>query len=457
MVTIRLERAADAAAREALLDAAYGPARFGKPSERLRAGRKLGLAFVAVENSRVVGTVRLWSVSVGSDREALLLGPLAVEPGHQRRGIGSALMRHAMAAATRRRHGAVLLVGDAAYYGRFGFSAARTDRLWLAGLDDKARLLGCELVAGALTDGRGTIRSPKHRATPLAAAAAALARPLKPKAAYSRGTPSADGPSPFSYDPSKSIPIGRLACRIEGGLPVIRPDHTFVVAALVLLGSAMPVRAEDFPSRVVTIINPYAPGGSAELSLRPVSDMLAKIWKHPVIIETRAGGGTTIAASYIAEQKPDGYRLLYTPVAAHTISGSLFTGLKYHPVRSFTPISGVSTSPYLVLVNASSPIRTIADLVAHAKANPGKINYGSSGAGTGPHLTGEILKQSLGIDTVHISFKGGAGQHRAAGRSHRLFGHRVLGARPGPVRTVAGARGLQHRSLARPTRRPDPR
>lgn len=184
--------------------------------------------------------------------------------------------------------------------------------------------------------------------------------------------------------------------------------QTVFAGLLALSGAVVPVHAEDFPSRVVTIINPYAPGGSAELSLRPVSDMLAKIWKHPVIIETRAGGGTTIAASYISEQKPDGYRLLYTPVAAHTISGSLFTGLKYHPVTSFTPISGVSTSPYLVLVNAASPIRTIADLVAHAKANPGKINYGSSGAGTGPHLTGEILKQSLGLDTVHVSFKGAA-------------------------------------------------
>ena len=134
------------------------------------------------------------------------------------------------------------------------------------------------------------------------------------------------------------------------------------------------------------------------------------------------------------------------------------TGLKYHPVTSFTPISGVSTSPYLVLVNAASPIRTIADLVAHAKANPGKINYGSSGAGTGPHLTGEILKQSLGIDTVHISFKGAAPANTAL-----LGGHidylvtEILGARAGPVRTVAGARCLQYRSLALSARRPDSR
>lgn len=180
------------------------------------------------------------------------------------------------------------------------------------------------------------------------------------------------------------------------------------IAALVLMGAAGPVGAQDYPSRVVTVTNPYAPGGSAETSLRPVAEWLSKSWKQPVVIEARAGGGTTIGAGYITEQKPDGYRMLFTAVAAHTISGSVFSGLKYHPVTSFTPISGVSRSPYLILVNASSPVKTIADLIANAKANPGKINYGSSGAGTGPHLTGEILKQDTGIDTVHVTFKGAA-------------------------------------------------
>jgi predicted N-acetyltransferase YhbS len=183
MVTIRLERAADAAAREALLDAAYGPTRFGKPSERLRAGRKPRLAFVAVEEGRIIGTLRLWEVSAGPDRDALLLGPLAVEPARQRRGIGAALMQYALTAAARGGHRAVLLVGDLAYYGRFGFSSAQTERLWLPGLADKTRLLGCEIVSGALLGARGTIRMPKRRTTPLAAAAAALSPSLKPRAA----------------------------------------------------------------------------------------------------------------------------------------------------------------------------------------------------------------------------------------------------------------------------------
>src|SRR4051812_44266806 len=177
MLTIRLEKSSDAAAREALLDLAYGPVRFEKPSERLRAGRKpaRGLCFVAVEDGRVVGTVRLWEVSAGSGSPALLLGPLAVDPAQRRRGIGSTLMRPAGRAAARRGHRAVLLAGDAAYYGRFGFSAERTGSLWLPGLADRSRLLGRELAAGALDGARGTIRVPgKQPRLPLAAALAGL-------------------------------------------------------------------------------------------------------------------------------------------------------------------------------------------------------------------------------------------------------------------------------------------
>ncbi len=180
MVAIRLEKSSDAAARETLLDLAYGPVRFAKPSERLRAGRApaRGLSFVAVdEDNRVIGTVRLWEVSAGPACPALLLGPLAVDPAQRRRGIGSALMRHALRVAARRGHRVVLLAGDESYYGRFGFSAERTSALWLPGLADKSRLLGRELLAGSLDGVRGAIRAPQRPARrPLVAA-------LKPQAA----------------------------------------------------------------------------------------------------------------------------------------------------------------------------------------------------------------------------------------------------------------------------------
>jgi predicted N-acetyltransferase YhbS len=177
MITIRRERRTDQAAREQLLDAAYGRVRFSKPSHKLREGRDPadGLSFVAVEDGRVVGTVRLWPVTAGAGRQVLLLGPLAVDPAHRNRGIGSALMRRAMRDA-QRGHQAVLLVGDASYYGRFGFSAEKTARLWLPGPYEQHRLLGCEFVSGALDGARGLIRAPRRPASKLAPLVAAMTR-----------------------------------------------------------------------------------------------------------------------------------------------------------------------------------------------------------------------------------------------------------------------------------------
>jgi predicted N-acetyltransferase YhbS len=175
MVTIRHERPADVAACEALLDLSYGPVRFTKPSERLRTGHLPELALVAAEGRRIIGTVRLWPVSAGSHCKALLLGPLAVHPDRRGRGIGAALVERALRHALRRRYGAVLLVGDAAYYARFGFSSEKTAALWLPGLCERHRLLARELAPGALDGARGLLcargqpRVAPGPATPVAA------------------------------------------------------------------------------------------------------------------------------------------------------------------------------------------------------------------------------------------------------------------------------------------------
>ncbi len=159
MVTIREEKIGDAAAREALLDDAYGAARFTKTSERLREARLPadGLSLVAVQHGAIVGTVRLWNVTAGPGRAALLLGPLAVDPRHRNRGIGTRLMRRAIARARLAGYRAILLVGDAAYYGRFGFSAATTVGLWMPGRYEPERLLALELKPGALAGAQGLI------------------------------------------------------------------------------------------------------------------------------------------------------------------------------------------------------------------------------------------------------------------------------------------------------------
>ena len=155
---IRAERASDVAAREALLDACFGDNRHTRTCQRLRDGRAPaeGLAFSAVRQGRLVGTVRLWHVSAGGI-PALMLGPLAVEASSRQLGAGAALMDHALAAAKARGHRAVILLGDAPYYARFGFSAARTGGLSLPGAFERDRLLGLELGEGALDGAWGMI------------------------------------------------------------------------------------------------------------------------------------------------------------------------------------------------------------------------------------------------------------------------------------------------------------
>jgi len=166
VATIRKELVKDIGAREALLDLCFGDARFAKASERLREGRLPadGLSFVATERGRFVGSVRLWHISAGPGRPALLLGPLAVHPDLRQRGIGAALMRRALEEARRLGHPAILLVGDASYYGRFGFSAQKTGALWLPGPYERHRLLGLELAPGALDGARGLISATGTRA-----------------------------------------------------------------------------------------------------------------------------------------------------------------------------------------------------------------------------------------------------------------------------------------------------
>jgi predicted N-acetyltransferase YhbS len=157
---IRAERASDVVAREVLLDACFGDNRHARTCQRLRDGRAPaeGLAFAAARNGRLVGTLRLWHVSAGG-LPALVLGPLAVDPKCRELGVGAALMNHALLAAGVRGHGAVILLGDAPYYARFGFSALKTSELSLPGPFERERLLGLELREGALDGAWGMIGS----------------------------------------------------------------------------------------------------------------------------------------------------------------------------------------------------------------------------------------------------------------------------------------------------------
>ncbi len=160
MISLRQERVTDVEAREALLDQAFGDTRARKTSQRLRDGRlpAEGLSLIAADGKRVVGTARLWNVACGGQK-ALLLGPVAVAADCRNRGIGAALVRRALRDARRLGHGAVILIGDAPYYSRFGFLAAKAAGLKLPGPFERHRLLALELIPGALDAACGLVRA----------------------------------------------------------------------------------------------------------------------------------------------------------------------------------------------------------------------------------------------------------------------------------------------------------
>jgi tripartite-type tricarboxylate transporter receptor subunit TctC len=175
-----------------------------------------------------------------------------------------------------------------------------------------------------------------------------------------------------------------------------------IVAALVASGHS---HALEFPTGVVRLVIPYLPGGSAEAQARLVAGELQKLWGKPVIIENKPGAGTTVGAAYVATQKPDGYTL-YLASTSHTVTPSLYKTLPYDPIKSFEPISMVSTSPFMILVKGDSNINTLADLMQLGKSKPGTMSWASSGVGAGPHLSGSLFKTKSGLDVVHVPFNG---------------------------------------------------
>jgi tripartite-type tricarboxylate transporter receptor subunit TctC len=180
-----------------------------------------------------------------------------------------------------------------------------------------------------------------------------------------------------------------------------------LLLAVTMLCSASVAHALDYPKSFVRIIVPYAAGGSAESQARTLAEQLSKIWKQQVIIENKPGAGTTIGAAFVAGSEPDGYTL-YLAGTSHTVSPSLYSNLKYDPVKSFTPISRLATSPFILLVNPKLGVNSIAELVELARSKPGKLNYGTSGIGAGPHLSAEMFLAAAKINVTHVPFKGSA-------------------------------------------------
>ncbi len=162
----------------------------------------------------------------------------------------------------------------------------------------------------------------------------------------------------------------------------------------------------DYPNRPITMIVPFPGGGGADAVPRLTQEALAEALGQPVVIENRPGAGGTLGAVAVMRANPDGYTVLNTPMPPITINMFLQKNFPYDPKTAFVPVTLAVVAPLVIAVNASLPVKNMAELVAYARANPGKLNYGSAGIGTGHHIAGELLKSIAGIDVAHVPYRG---------------------------------------------------
>jgi tripartite-type tricarboxylate transporter receptor subunit TctC len=188
---------------------------------------------------------------------------------------------------------------------------------------------------------------------------------------------------------------------------VARAGRVLALAALVLI-AATAARAEDYPARKITIVVPYPPGGGVDAMARVMAQKLSEAFHEQVIVENRGGGGGTIATRFVARAAPDGYTLLLGHTGTIAINPSLYAKLGMDPRKDYAPIGLIASMPVALLANPSFPAKTVADVIAMAKKEPGKLNLGTSSLGTGGYMCAELFKAEAGVDLTIIPYKGTA-------------------------------------------------
>ena len=183
------------------------------------------------------------------------------------------------------------------------------------------------------------------------------------------------------------------------------PKSLVPIVATALLLAAGAALAQAFPAKPIRFIMPYPPGGSSEILARPIALEMSKNLGQQVVIDYKPGAGSTIGADVTAKSPPDGYTIVML-LTAHAINASLMPTLPYDTVKDFASITLAATLPLVVVVNSQASIQTIQDLIAAAKANPGKLNYASAGAGNTSHLAVEYFKSVVGVNIAHVPYKG---------------------------------------------------
>jgi tripartite-type tricarboxylate transporter receptor subunit TctC len=216
---------------------------------------------------------------------------------------------------------------------------------------------------------------------------------------------------------------------------------TLLLTAVAWWAAANATLAQNYPTRQVTIVVPFAPGGSVDFIGRIVAQKLSERLGKPVIVENRPGAGSATGALAVSKSPADGYTLLLAPSGTYAINPTLYKKLSYDPAKDFIPVALVVRDPLLLVVNPSLPVQSVADLVKLAKEKPGQLSFASPGAGTSLHLLGELLKTTAGIQMVHVPYRGGAPalQDVIAGQVQLMFVDPATGvpqAQAGKVRAL---------------------
>ncbi len=183
-----------------------------------------------------------------------------------------------------------------------------------------------------------------------------------------------------------------------------RPLRALLLAMSIV--TAASVGAQDYPNKPIKFVVPYPPGGGTDVVARIVNEPLATELGQPIIIDNRGGAAGNLGTDIVAKSAADGYTILFT-LSSHTINPKLYEKLPFDVERDFVPVSLVALIPQILVANPSVPITSVSELIAYAKANPGKLNYASVGIGSPAHIAGELLKLKTGIDMVHVPYKGG--------------------------------------------------
>lgn len=181
-----------------------------------------------------------------------------------------------------------------------------------------------------------------------------------------------------------------------------------LLAAALVAFSGQTVHAQDYPSKPVSLVVPFPAGSTTDLVGRILQDELAKAVGQTVIVDNRGGAGGGVGTEAVARSTPDGYTILMGTIGTHSINPAVYAKINYDPVKDFEPIIQFGTAPNVLVVHPDLPIKSVAELIAYIKANPGKVNYGSSGNGTSNHLSGAMFVARNGLKATHVPYRGGA-------------------------------------------------